>query len=565
MSEKSTSGQAAAKLNVSGRRSSTPPSNSIENRCIIAVIVYIALLLDNVLLTVIVPILPDYLASLERQSDVGYRLEEGTPSTPHHLSYRNEEQSQIYMTKHPIPGKSMVNFTLLQLLTTTTTTTSTTLPTNMLATDHLSGTNATVATKVDSQTNTNSDNSYNNSNNSLGLARENGSIGLLLAMKAMVQLIFNPIVGNMSSKCGYRLPIVVGTCFLLLSSLVFAMGESYWTLLLARAIQGVGSACIGVCGMSLVAQHYPEEARRSKVMGIILGSIALGVLLGYPFGGILYDMVGKSAPFIILSTVIFLSLGLQLLTMDLSVQPEVLVVEHQTKWGTLLESKMILSIVVAIWLSTSTMAILEPCLPIWLIQYLHPNKWQLGTVFIPDSVGYFVGTNFFGSIAYRYGQLKVSCISLLLVGFASILIPSATTVAQLLLPHFALGLGIGVIDAALVPLLASCVDATLAQDENGEASSSTSSYGTVYAIQQTSVSLAYCLAPLIGGELAQSFGFAWLMRIVGIFNMLYGPILVYLYNKYDPKRLREHQNNLLMQSSGRGSRYKQLYNSMDLE
>lgn len=44
-------------------------------------------------------------------------------------------------------------------------------------------------------------------------------------------------------------------------------------------------------------------------MGIILGSIALGVLLGYPFGGILYDLFGKSAPFIILSTIIFVNLG----------------------------------------------------------------------------------------------------------------------------------------------------------------------------------------------------------------------------------------------------------------
>lgn len=77
-------------------------------------------------------------------------------------------------------------------------------------------------------------------------------------------------------------------------------------------------------------------------------------------------------------------------------------------------------------------------------------------------------------------------------------IPSATTVAQLLMPHFALGLGIGVIDAALVPLLANFVDATLAQEENGvDATSSMSSYGTVYAIQQTSVSLAYCLGKVM--------------------------------------------------------------------
>lgn len=207
---------------------------------------------------------------------------------------------------------------------------------------------------------------------------------------------------------------------------MFAVGESYWTLLLARAVQGIGSACIGVCGMSLVAQHYPEEARRSKVMGIILGSIALGVLLGYPFGSIFYDLVGKSAPFIILSTVIFLNLVLQMLTLDLSVHHVEVQLQDakpsETNWRALMECKMILAIVVAIWLSTSTMAILEPCLPIWLIQYLQPNKWQLGTVFIPDSVGYFVGTNFFGSIAYRYGQLKISCISLILVGTASILV-----------------------------------------------------------------------------------------------------------------------------------------------
>ncbi|XP_034488009.1 synaptic vesicular amine transporter [Drosophila innubila] len=563
MSEKATSGQAGAQLNVSGRRSSTPPSNGIENRCLIALIVYIALLLDNVLLTVIVPILPDYLASLDKFADEAYRVEDGTsPSSPiiHQMTYRNDEPTQFYMTKHPIPGKSMVNFTLLQLTTTT-------MPSHSVGNNVTIVKNTTTATTTATTTTASNINSnFNDPNNSIGsLASENGSIGLLLAMKALVQLIFNPIVGNMSSKCGYRLPIVVGTCFLLLSSLVFAVGESYWTLLLARAVQGVGSACIGVCGMSLVAQHYPEEARRSKVMGIILGSIALGVLIGYPFGGILYDLAGKSAPFIILSTVIFLNLGLQLLTMDLSVQPEIMVVKHETKWRPLLECKMILAIVIAIWLSTSTMAILEPCLPIWLIQYLKPNKWQLGTVFIPDSVGYFVGTNFFGSIAYRYGQVKISCISLLLVGIASILIPNATTVAQLLLPHFALGLGIGVIDAALVPLLATFVDATLAQEEGGEANNSMSSYGTVYAIQQTSVSLAYCLAPLIGGELAQSFGFAWLMRIVGVFNVIYGPILVYLYQKYDPKTLRENQNALLMQTSGRGSRYKQLYNSMDLE
>lgn len=36
--------------------------------------------------------------------------------------------------------------------------------------------------------------------------------------------------------------------------LAFAIGQSYFLLLLARAMQGFASACISVCGMSLIAQ-----------------------------------------------------------------------------------------------------------------------------------------------------------------------------------------------------------------------------------------------------------------------------------------------------------------------
>lgn len=56
-------------------------------------------------------------------------------------------------------------------------------------------------------------------------------------------------------------------------------------------------------------QIYPEEKTRSRVIGIVLGSMALGVLLGYPFGGILYAFKGKSAPFFVISILSFLILG----------------------------------------------------------------------------------------------------------------------------------------------------------------------------------------------------------------------------------------------------------------
>jgi uncharacterized integral membrane protein len=45
-------------------------------------------------------------------------------------------------------------------------------------------------------------------------------------------------------------------------------------------------------------------------------------------------------------------------------------------------------------------------------------------------------------------------------------IPNATTVTKLLPPHFTLGLGIGIIDAALVPLLATFMDTNDKSNEN---------------------------------------------------------------------------------------------------
>ena len=52
---------------------------------------------------------------------------------------------------------------------------------------------------------------------------------------------------------------------------------------------------------------------------------------------------------------------------------------------------------------------------------------------------------------------------------------------HLVLPHFCIGLGIGIVDASLMPLLARLV----------ERHGLTDGYGAVYALSQTAVCLAY--------------------------------------------------------------------------
>jgi len=56
-----------------------------------------------------------------------------------------------------------------------------------------------------------------------------------------------------------------------------------------------------IAGMGMLAENFPDDKERGNAMGVALGGLALGVLIGPPFGGIMYQFVGKTAPFLILA------------------------------------------------------------------------------------------------------------------------------------------------------------------------------------------------------------------------------------------------------------------------
>ena len=87
----------------------------------------------------------------------------------------------------------------------------------------------------------------------------------------------------------------------------------------------------------------------------------------------------------------------------------------------------------------------------------------------------------------------------MVVGISCIVIPEATTVSSLIVPHFCLGLGIGILDASLVPYLAGLADSITAnRDDSSDVTDETASnYANVYAIQQTAVSLAYSIGKTV--------------------------------------------------------------------
>uniref|UniRef100_A0A8C3Y1L8 Solute carrier family 18 member A1 n=1 Tax=Catharus ustulatus TaxID=91951 RepID=A0A8C3Y1L8_CATUS len=418
-------------------------SGRASPRLVLAV-VFVALLLDNVLLTVVVPIVPTFLYTTEYEaakSSVSPALPEPTPAAP---------------GAPPLPGSDPGTAGCLQ--------------------------------------------------GEEFLAQENTRVGLLFASKALVQLLVNPWVGLLTNRIGYHIPMFLGFTIMFLSTVMFAFSGTYTLLFIARALQGIGSSFSSVAGLGLLASVYPDDAERGSAMGIALGGLALGVLIGAPFGSIMYEFVGKASPFLVLAFLALLDGG-----EEPSSPPRQST--KATPVSTLLRDPYILVAAGALCFSNMGVAMLEPTLPIWMLQTMCPPQWQLGMAFLPASISYLVGTNLFGILANRMGRWLCSMIGMAVVGISLLCVPLATNIYGLIGPNAGLGFAIGMVDSSMMPLMGYLVDLR-----------HTSAYGTVYAIADVAFCMGFAVGPSTGGAIVRALGFPWLMAIVGALNVAYAPL-----------------------------------------
>ena len=79
-------------------------------------------------------------------------------------------------------------------------------------------------------------------------------------------------------------------------------------------------------------------------------------------------------------------------------------------------------------------AMLEPSLPIFMMDKMDAEKWQLGAAFLPASISYLIGTNLFGPMGHRMGRWLASLIGLLMIGLALMCV-SLKTLSLHFKPH----------------------------------------------------------------------------------------------------------------------------------
>ena len=103
--------------------------------------------------------------------------------------------------------------------------------------------------------------------------------------------VSGPIYGKLSDLFGRRPMMMIGVSLFLLGSLLCALSQEMWHLILFRGIQGLGAGAIFPIALSIIGDLFsPRE--RGKYQGLFGAVFALSSIIGPALGGILTDTVG---------------------------------------------------------------------------------------------------------------------------------------------------------------------------------------------------------------------------------------------------------------------------------
>jgi len=131
-------------------------------------------------------------------------------------------------------------------------------------------------------------------------------LGFVMAIYALMQLIFSPMWGQISDRIGRRPVLMIGLLGNGLSMLFMGLANSLWMLFAARAMAGLLASATLPTSYAYMSDSTSEEDR-GRGMGILGAAMGVGMVLGPGFSGILAD-ISLATPFYVGSVFSILAL-----------------------------------------------------------------------------------------------------------------------------------------------------------------------------------------------------------------------------------------------------------------
>lgn len=105
--------------------------------------------------------------------------------------------------------------------------------------------------------------------------------------------------GALGDRYGRKRLFLAGLAVFTAGSLLCALAPSTAVLVLGRLVQGAGAAAVTPGALSLLVQGFPERRAQTRMIGMWGACVALAVVVGPLVGGVLTDMFGWPAVFLV--------------------------------------------------------------------------------------------------------------------------------------------------------------------------------------------------------------------------------------------------------------------------
>lgn len=349
--------------------------------------------------------------------------------------------------------------------------------------------------------------------------------GMVFSAQGVTMMIASPIWGALADRHGRKLMVERAMFGGAITLALMAFARSAEELVLMRAIQGLVTGTVSAAS-ALVAAAVPRD-RTGYALGLLQVGLWSGVAVGPLIGGLMADAWGFRAPFLITGVLLAISgvvvwLGVQ----EEFTPPSEKAAGHQSfllEWQRILVSPGVALTYWIRFLSWLGRSMIMPIAPLFVVSLLtdtaRAGTWT-GLVTGISSATSVAGAVYLGRLGDRVGHRKVLVASLLAATFFYLPQSLVTEVWQLLMLQGLTGVAAG----GMVPALSALL---VRYTQPGEE-------GAVYGLDNSIVSAARAVAPLVGAAAAVWFGLRGTFAVTGLIFLLPALLAIWQLPEADP-------------------------------